>query len=130
MRDLRPIDFRGRWTAELTPDSVIALTGVRLGRPLVGSIHLTQRDTTSRVAVYVGTYDADLRVIGLARPTGETLVSVPRGDTVRVILDPTVDHGNIEMVGRCRSGRLVGKWVRTGAPARAWGHFTLRRSPK
>lgn len=121
-------DLRGQWSAELTPDSAISLSDARPGHPLAGSVRITRRDSSSIGIVYSGEYAADLRSVGLARPTGEVLVGVPPGDTVRIVLDPSVDHGNLELVGRCRGEQLVGTWMRTGAPARAWGHFVLRRT--
>ena len=126
--DSRPADLRGRWSIELTPDSAISLADARPGRPLGGSVRIGQRYSSSTGIVYSGEYAADFRSVGLARPSGEVLVGVPPGDTVRITLDPSVDHGNLELVGRCRGEQLVGTWTRTGAPARAWGHFVLRRT--
>ena len=110
-----------------TPDSAISLPTARVGRPLTATVNLTRRDSTTQWVVYSGRYSAELQSIGLARDTGEILVSVPQGDTTRIILDLSVDHGNVELVGKCRDDRLIGHWVRTGAPARAWGQFTMRR---
>ena len=86
-----------------------------------------RRDSSAAFIVYTGWYSAAFQSVGLARDTGEVLVSVPAGDTTRIILDPSVDHGNLELVGKCRDDRLAGTWLRTGAPARAWGHFSMRR---
>jgi hypothetical protein len=115
------------WTLEITPDSAVSLPNARVGRQLTGTVNLTRRDSTTQWVVYSGRYSAKLQSVGLARDTGEVLVSVPRGDTARIILDPSVDHGNLELVGKCRGDRLMGNWIRTGAPARAWGRFTMRR---
>ena len=125
--DLRRVDLRGRWTLAITPDSARSLPSARLGHELKGTLELTRRDSTSAFVVYSGRYSAKLQSVGLARDTGEVLVSVPFGDSTRIILDPSVDDGNLELVGKCRDGRLIGRWLRTGAPARAWGSFTLRR---
>jgi hypothetical protein len=126
-RDLRPVDLRGTWTLDITPDSAISLPNARIGRPLTGTVNLTRRDSTAAFIVYSGRYSAKLQSVGLARDTGEVLVSVPAGDTTRIVLDPSVDHGNLELVGKCRDDRVVGNWIRTGAPARAWGRFSMRR---
>jgi len=125
--DLRRVDLRGHWTLDITPDSARSLPNARLGHELKGTLELTRRDSAPEFVVYSGRYSAKLQSVGLARDTGEVLVSVPPGDTTRIILDPSVDHGNLELVGKCRDGRLIGRWLRTGAPARAWGSFTLRR---
>jgi hypothetical protein len=125
--DLRSVDLRGTWTLDITPDSASSLPNARIGRSLMGSVRLTRRDSTAKWVVYSGRYSAKLQSVGLARDTGEVLLSVPAGDTTRIILDPSVDHGNLELVGKCRDDRLIGNWVRTGAPARAWGRFIMRR---
>jgi hypothetical protein len=125
--ELRRVDLRGNWTLCITPDSARSLPNARLGQELKGTLELTRRDSTPAFVVYSGRYSAKLRSVGLARDTGEVLVSVPPGDTTRIILDPLVDHGNLELVGTCRDGRLIGRWLRIGAPARACGSFTLRR---
>ena len=125
--DLRPVDLRGTWTLDITPDSAISLPSARIGQPLIGTVNLTRRDSTAAFIVYSGRYSARLQSVGLARGTGEVLVSVPAGDTTRIILDPSVDHGNLELVGKCRGNRLTGNWIRTGAPAHVWGVFTMQR---
>jgi hypothetical protein len=126
MSDLRAMDMRGRWTVELTPDSARELAAARLGHPLSGSFQLTSRDSSASWVVYTGEYTADFQSVGLFKTTGEVLAFTPPGDTVRIILDPNVDHGNLELVARCRSDELIGGWTTNGDPARAWGHFTSR----
>jgi len=126
-RDLRPVDLRGTWTLDITPDSAISLPSARIGRSLTGTVNITRRDSTAAFSVYSGRYSAKLQSVGLALDTGEVLVSVPAGDTTRIVLDPSVDHGNLELVGKCRGDRLVGTWLRTGAPASARGRFSMRR---
>ena len=125
--DLRRVDLRGAWTLEMTPDSAVSLPNTRIGRPLTGTVSITRRDSTPEFVVYTGRYSAAFQSVGLARDTGEVLVSVPAGDTTRIILDPSVDHGNLELAGKCRDDQLVGRWLRTGAPARAWGRFSMQR---
>jgi hypothetical protein len=126
VHDLRGADLRGRWTVELTPDSARELAAARLGRPLSGSFQLTSRDSSASWVVYTGEYTADFQSVGLFKKTGEVLAFTPPGDTLRVILDPTVDHGHVELVARCRSGELAGEWIQYGDPSRAWGHFIIR----
>ena len=126
MSDLRAMDLRGRWTVELTPDSARELAAARLGRPLRGSFELTTRDSSASGVVYTGEYAADFQSVGLFKTTGEVLAFTPPGDSLRVILDPTVDHGHVELVARCRSGELLGEWIQYGDPSIAWGHFMMR----
>ena len=126
MSDLRAMDLRGRWTVELTPDSARQLATARVGRPLRGSFDLMSRDSSASGVVYTGKYSADFESVGLFKKTGEVLASTQPGDTLRVILDPTVDHGHVELVARCRSGELGGQWIQYGDPSIAWGHFVVR----
>ncbi len=126
MSDLRAMDLRGRWTVELTPDSARELPTARLGRRLTGSFQLTTRDSSASGVVYTGEYTADFQSVGLFKQKSEVLAFTPPGDTLRVVLDPNVDHGNIELVARCRSDGLGGGWYANGDPSRAWGHFVMR----
>jgi hypothetical protein len=120
------MDFRGRWTIELTPDSARELPTARLGRPLTGSFQLTTRDSSASSVVYAGEYTADFQSVGLFKKKGQVLGFTPPGDTLRVILDPNVDHGHVELTARCRSGKLYGEWIQYGDPSSAWGHFVMR----
>ena len=126
MSDFRAMDLRGPWTVDLTPDSVRQLATTRLGRPLRGSFELTTRDSSASGVVYTGEYSADFQSVGLFKKSGEVLAFTPPGDTLRVILDPTVDHGHLELVARCRSGELGGEWIQYGDPSITWGHFIMR----
>jgi hypothetical protein len=128
--DIRGCNFVGRWRIELTTDSVRSLPSASTGRPLTGTLDIVTRDSLAEAVVYSGTYRADFRTVGLARTYGEMIGGAPPGDTIRFVLDPSVDHGNIELVGHVHADSLVGRWIRTGAPARAWGHFVLRRVTK
>ena len=124
--DLRATDLRGQWTIELTPDSATQLPTARLRHRLSGSLELTSRDSSSSGVVYTGAYSADFQSVGLFKRNGEVLAFTPRGDTVRIILDPNVDHGNLEIVARCRSDDLAGRWTTNGDPSRAWGRVIIR----
>jgi hypothetical protein len=124
--DLRAMDLRGRWTVEVTPDSARELANAHLGRALRGSFDFTSRDSSASVVVYTGEYKADFQSVGLFKKTGEVLAFTPPGDTLRVILDPTVDHGHVELVARCRSGAFGGEWIQYGDPSIAWGYFIMR----
>jgi len=124
--DVRAIDLRRKWNAELTTDSAVNLEKAQIGRALVGSIELTSRDSSSRGVIFTGKYSGDFESIGVAPTKGEILAFAPPGDTVRIIVNPTVDHGFIELVARCRSNELSGAWAQYGDPATAWGHFVMR----
>jgi len=77
--------------------------------------------------VHAGTLAGDMRPFGFVLGTPEALGWYEGGDTVRIILDPTVDHGHVELVGTGAVDEIVGRWHLIGDPARAEGEFRLRR---
>ena len=125
--DLRALDLRGRWIVEIIPDSAIQLPSVRLGHALIGSFELTSRDSSQTRVIYTGVYDADFQSVGLYKKTEQVLAYTPAGDTVHIVLNPNVDHGNIELIARCRTDGMSGRWRTNGDPSGALGHFTLHQ---
>lgn len=102
------------------------MPSARLGQPLTGSVQIANRDSSASGVVYSGEYNANFQSIGLSRKMGAVLAFAPPGDTLRLILDPNVDHGNIELLARCISDGMSGRWTENGDPSRAWGHFIMR----
>jgi hypothetical protein len=127
--DLRALDLRGRWIVELTLDSATELANDLVGHGwLMGNFELTSRDSSKDGVVYTGIYNFDLPLLRLYfRQTEKVLAYTPPGDTVHIVLNPSVDHGNMELVARCRAGGLEGRWRTNGDPSRALGHFTLHQ---
>ena len=68
----------------------------------------------------------DFAPAGFRLGTDEVLVAVEEG-RIRVILDPTVDHGHVVAVLTGDDDVLVGTWYLNTRPARASGSITLRR---
>jgi hypothetical protein len=117
----------GRWTVTLRIDSsgtgqpaTRALTGTMVVLPVVGSDPPTYR----------GTYQIPFSTIGLSPDAAPILLRVGRDDSVRIALNPTVDHGNVEMIGGWNRGALEGRWQWIGRPMAVWGRFTMRIRPR
>ena len=125
--DLRAMDMRGRWVVEITPDSARDLPDAALGRSLKGHFKLRTRDSSQTGVVYTGDYNADFRSVGVFKTTDQVLAYTPKGDTLEIILNPNVDHGNIALVARCTAGQMSGRWRLNSDPATASGHFTLQK---
>lgn len=125
--DLRALDLRGRWIVEITPDSAIQLPSVRLGHALTGKLELTSRDSSRTGVIYTGVYNVDFQSVGLFKKSEQVLAYTPAGDTLHIVLNPNVDHGNIELTARCRTDGMRGQWRTNGDPSGASGHFTLHQ---
>jgi len=123
--DLRAVDLRGEWNVEIIPDWGTQLKDLKLGQLISGSLELATRDSSAAGVIYTGAYTADFQSVGLFKTAGEVLASAPAGDTVRIILDPNVDHGNMELVAHCMSGAFGGRWKTNGDPSSAMGHFHM-----
>jgi hypothetical protein len=67
--------------------------------------------------------------IGLPRAAASHVVTATllSGDSVRVVLNPTIDHGKIVMDGRLVAGRISGRWMVTGYVNGARGAFEMSR---
>ena len=122
----------GRWTAEMRvldsrelplPVRATTITG-ELRLDPVGSA--PGAPAAEPAAVYVGKSTVDFTPAGFRLGTDEVLVAVEES-RIRVILDPTVDHGHVVAILTGDDDVLVGTWYLNSRPARASGSITLRR---
>jgi hypothetical protein len=77
--------------------------------------------------VHPGDLAVDFRPLGFGVHGREALGWYASPDSVRIILDPTVDHGHVEIVGSASGAGLDGRWELISDFARAGGEVTLRR---
>lgn len=77
--------------------------------------------------VHEGSSAVEFRPLGFTLGSAEILGWYITEDTVRIILDPTVDHGHVELVGKRTADGVSGRWQLISDPARAHGEFGLRR---
>jgi hypothetical protein len=115
----------GRWTltvwsdAPATPGTATA-SGTVVLVEVAGAAPVTWR----------GSYQLPLSSLGKGPDAGPAMARVGRGDTVRVVLNPSVDDGRVELVGVFSPAAIEGRWSRAGQPAGSGGRFALRPQPR
>jgi len=65
---------------------------------------------------------------GARKRPDEALAWRESGESIRILLNPVVDHGVIELSGTRAGNTITGQWTMTGDPATARGRFVLRRT--
>jgi hypothetical protein len=132
-----PPSLAGRWEAWFRLDTASRLPSETSAREVTGVVHFSpalaapspQSSPADRV-VHAGTSAIDFRPFGFVLGSAEVLGWYENPDTVRIILDPTVDHGHLELVGSAEPADVTGHWRLHGDPARAEGEFRLHRLPR
>lgn len=129
-----PPNLTGRWHAWLRLDSASRLPLATRAHELTGEVRFssapsapTPQNAARCCRVHAGTIAIEFKPFGFVLGTAEALGWYEGGDTVRIIFDPTVDHGHVELVGSAVADAVVGHWRLNGDPARAEGEFRLRR---
>ena len=85
--------------------------------------------TTSARSVHPGTFEIDFPRFGFTLSTSEALGWSISPDSMRAVLNPTVDHGLVEVHGRITDGSVaVGTWRYVSDPGGARGTFRLQRA--
>ena len=84
--------------------------------------------TSSARSVHPGTFEIDFTRFGFTLATHEALGWSVADDSMRATLNPTVDHGVVEVHGAFRDDRIVGTWRYTSDPGGASGTFEIRRT--
>jgi hypothetical protein len=86
-------------------------------------------DTARRV--HAGSSVIDFAPFGFTLGKPETIAWPLAADSVRMILNPSVDHGLVELDGIRKGERIEGQWQMISDPGGARGTFVLerRRSP-
>ena len=124
----------GRWAAEVRvlearelplPVKARTIRGELLLEP-VGSA--PGKPAAEPAAVYTGRSTVSFAPLGFLLTSDEVMVAVEEG-RIRMILDPTVDHGHVVAILTGGDDELVGTWSLNSRPARASGSITLRRRP-
>ena len=130
----KPPSLTGRWRAWFRLDTASRLPFAAQAREVTGQLYfrpappasLPQDARTWRL-VHPGTVAVEFKPFGFALGTTEALGWYQGKDTVRIILDPTVDHGHVELVGSGAAEEIDGHWQLISDPARAEGEFRLHR---
>jgi hypothetical protein len=129
-----PGSLTGRWEARFQLTTTSRLPFPTLGREVSGEVRFAPaappplpQDVPTWRLVHAGVFAIDFRPFGFVVSGTETLGWYESPDTVRIILDPNVDHGNVELVGSGTATDLGGRWELLSDLGRAEGEFTLRR---
>ena len=84
--------------------------------------------TSSARSVHRGTFDIEFQRFGFTLSTQEALGWSVGADSMRAMLNPTVEHGVVEVHGTFRGDTIVGTWRYASDGGEARGTFQLRRS--
>jgi hypothetical protein len=133
-----PPSLAGNWRAWFRLDTAFSLPFATRAREVTARLEFrpappvlpapSGEDAPQGRPVHAGSLAGDFRPFGFALGTPEVLGWYEGGDTVRIILDPAVDHGHVELVGSRVADEVVGRWRLIGDPARAEGAFRLSRA--
>ena len=126
-------DISGTWEGTFALDSTWKLAGRPLARSVSARLHFNpvgdaSPTTSSARSVHPGTFEIDFSRFGFTLSTQEALGWSVTDDSMRATLNPTVDHGLVEVHGVFRGDTIVGTWRYTSDPGGAAGTFSLRRT--
>ena len=125
-----PVALTGAWDARFELDSAWHLPAQPRTHAITGRIDFSQGTATDSLhpqPVYAGHSQIDFKPLGFRLGSSEAIGWYTASDTIKVILDPTVDHGHVELVGLQQDQRIDGTWTMIGDPAGARGRFVLTR---
>ena len=129
-----PPCLTGRWHAWFRLDSASRLPLATRAHEVTGEVRFSPappapipQDSATLRRVHAGTAAIEFKPFGFVLHSAEVLGWYEGRDTVRIILDPTVDHGHVELVGSPAADAVVGRWRLNSDLARAEGEFRLRR---
>ena len=126
-------DISGSWRGTFTVDSTWGLAERPSARSVPARIHFNpvgdaSPSTSSARSVHRGTFEIDFTRFGFTLSTQEALGWSASADSMRAVLNPTVDHGLVEVHGTLRGDTIVGTWRYTSDPGGARGSFELRKA--
>lgn len=126
-------DISGTWEGVFKLDSAWRLPERAEARSIPVRLHFNpigdaSPATSSARTVHPGTFDIDFSRFGFTLSTREALGWSVSADSMRATLNPTVDHGLVEVHGAFRGDAIVGTWRYTSDPGGATGTFEIRRT--
>jgi hypothetical protein len=126
-------DISGTWEGTFRLDSVWQLSDRPSARSVPARSHFNpvgdaSPTTSSARSVHPGTFEIDFGRFGFILSTREALGWSVSDDSMRATLNPTVDHGLVEVHGAFRGEAIVGTWRYTTDPGGAIGTFEIRRT--
>lgn len=125
-------DISGTWEGTFRLDSTWRLTERPSARGVAARLHFNpvgdaSPATSSARSVHRGAFEIDFGRFGFTLSTKEALGWSVSDDSMRATLNPTVDHGVVEVHGTFRGDAIVGTWRYTSDPGGAAGTLSLRK---
>ena len=125
-------DITGTWQGVFRLDSTWKLNERASSKSVparirFGAVGDATPTTTSARSVHPGTFEIDFSRFGFALSTPEALGWSLGEDAMRAVLNPTVDHGLVEVHGTFRGETIVGTWRYVSDPGGASGTFELSK---
>jgi hypothetical protein len=135
-RDTIAIDLRditGTWQGTFSLDSAWRLPNRSTAKSIPARIHFNPvgdatPTTSSSRSVHAGTFSIEFANFGFFLSTQEALGWSVNADSMRATLNPTVNHGLVEVHGAFRGDTIVGTWRYVADPGGASGTFELRKA--
>lgn len=124
-------DISGTWEGTFSLDSTWKLAERPSARSVPARLHFNpvgDASTASARSVHPGTFEIDFARFGFTLSTQQALGWSVNDDTMRATLNPTVDHGLVEVHGAFRGDAIVGTWRYVSDPGGAAGRFEIRRT--
>jgi hypothetical protein len=126
-------DITGTWEGTFKLDSAWRLPERAAASSVPARLHFNpvgdaSPTTSSPRSVHPGTFEIDFSRFGFTLSTQEALGWSVTDDSLRAVLNPTVDHGLVEVHGAFRGETVVGTWRYTSDPGGATGTFEIRRT--
>jgi hypothetical protein len=127
-------DISGTWDGVFTLDSAWQLPQRATARTVRARIQFSPVGdatavTSSSRSVHPGMFAIDFSRFGFTLSTQESLGWSTNPDSIRAVLNPTVDHGVVELHGRITGDSVaVGTWRYRSDPGGAHGTFRVQRA--
>ena len=126
-------DISGTWEGTFRLDSAWRLPERATARSVQARLHFNpvgdaSPTTSSTRSVHPGMFEIDFSRFGFTLSTQEALGWSVTEDSMRATLNPTVDHGLVEVHGTFRSDTIVGTWRYTSDPGGATGTFEIKKT--
>jgi hypothetical protein len=125
-------DVSGSWQGTFSLDSTWRLEDRASTRSIPARLHFNpvgdaSPTTSSARSVHPGMFEIDFSRFGFTLSTPEALGWSAAADSMRAVLNPTVDHGLVELHGVFRGETIVGTWHYRSDPGGASGRFEVKR---
>ena len=125
-------DISGTWEGTFRLDSTWKLSERPSARSVAARLHFNpvgdaSPTTSSPRSVHSGTFEIDFGRFGFNLSTREALGWSVSDDSMHATLNPTVDHGLVEVHGTFRGDTIIGTWRYTSDPGGATGTFSVRK---